>query len=323
MGEGGLAGGGRPGDHHEAHLPPGGDPGGDVPDLLLHHGLIAEYERRGLPLGDGVVQLRHVGHAQGLRALGGAVKLPEHLQGGLEVPQAAGILQGGQAEDEAVLKQLQPEAADVAGVRHHVAVEVVHEAVQLVHVHMGVHPEAEQLGLVHQPLPAEQLHGVVGVEGTLLNGQGGGGHLPHTGLHPVQQGLVQGKAPLGAEEQGAAEGVVHGQAVHVFRARHIVERLDHQEHRAALVGLDAGYVPGGDQAQGAVPVQRLVKLAQLAVPVHQQNVVGIPVLEVGGDAAEGGAAGVIVPHAVDRYRLFLHCSDFHGNASLSFCCALT
>ena len=170
VGEGGLAGGGRPGDHDEADLLPGGDLGGDVADLLLHHGLVGQDQGGGAALGDGGVELGHVGGVQRLKALVGAVELPEYLVGGPEVPQLIGIFLGGQAQDEAVLKQLQAKALDIAGIGRHVAVEVIHKAVQRVDVDMGVDPEAEQLGLVDEPLPLEQLDGVVNIDGMFSMG---------------------------------------------------------------------------------------------------------------------------------------------------------
>ena len=90
---------------------------------------------------------------------------------------------------------------------------------------MGVDAEAEEPGLVDHPGLKEQLHGVVGADGALLNGQGLGGQLPHPGLHPVQQGLVQSKIPPGQDEKGAAQGVFHRNALYIFLARHVVEGL--------------------------------------------------------------------------------------------------
>ena len=160
-----------------------------------------------------------------------------------------------------------------------------------------------------QALPLEELDGVVGGHGALLNGQRLGGQLPHPLLDPVQKGLVQGKVPLGADEQGAAEGVLHAHPLHLLPARHVVERLEHQEDRAALIGLDAGNVPGGDHFQGAVPVQGLVELAELPVPVHQQDITGKPLLEVRRHGAAGRPVGIGAFLALYRdlhHSLFVH-----------------
>ncbi len=138
-----------------------------------------------------------------------------------------GIFLGGEAEDKAVLVQLQAEAADIPGVRHHIAVEIVHEAVQVVDVDVGVDAEAEELGFVDLPVLPEQVDGVIGAEGPLLDGLSRGGQFPHAGLHPVQQGLVQGEIAPGQDEKGAAEGVFHRQALHVLPARHVVKGLEH------------------------------------------------------------------------------------------------
>ena len=270
---------------------------------------MGQNQRGDASLGDGGIQLGHVGGVQRLGAEGGLMQLPEYLDGGLELPQLVGVLLGGQAEDKAVFEQLQLKAADVARVGGHVAVEVVQKAVQRVDIDPGVDPEAEQIGLVDQPGLAEQLHGVVGGDRPLLDGKGLGGQLPHPLLHPVQEGLIQGKAAPGQTEQSAAEGVLHRDALHVFPARHIVEGLQHEKYRAALIGLDARLVLGGDHFQGAVPVQGFVQLTELAVPVDQQDVIGAAVLKISSHGAVGRPVGVgaLLPSHGDFYQLlFLH-----------------
>ena len=222
-----------------------------------------------------------------------------------------GVLLGGQAEDKAVFKELQSEAPDIAGIRGH----VVHKAVQGIDVDVGVDAEAEELGLVDQPGPAEQLHGVVGVDGLLLDGQRGGGQLPHPLLHPAQQGLVQGEISPGQEKEGAAEGVLHGDAFHILPARHVIEGLQHQEDGAALIGLDAGPVLGGDHFQRAVPIQNFVELAELPVTVDQQDVVRGPALKIRRNGAVGRSVRIGVFHAVhgdlDHFFLFHRMASFY------------
>ena len=255
------------------------------------------------------VQLRYIGGVQRLRAQGGLVELAKNLSGGPEVPQLIGIFLGGQAQDEAVFKQLQAKAFDIAGIGRHVAVEVIHKAVQRVDIDMGVDPETKKLGLVDHTGLAEQLHGVVGADGFLLDGQRLGGELPHPGLYPVQQSLVQCEAALGQDEEGAAEGVLHRQTLHMLAAHHIIEGLQHKKDGAALIGLDAGLVLGGDHLQRTVPVQNLVELAELSVAVDQQDIPGDPVLKVRGYGAVGRSAGVGVRLAVYsnvQHSLFVH-----------------
>ena len=174
---------------------------------------------------------------------------------------------------------------------------------------MGVDPKAKELGLVDQPGLPEEVDGVVRVEGFLLNGQGQIGQLPHPRLHLFQQGLIQGECALGQDEQSAAEGVFHGNALHVFPARHIVKGFQHQKDRAALIGLNSGLVLGGNHFQRAVPVQNLVELAELSVPVNQQDVAGKPILEIRRDGAVGCSVGVGVFRAVHgdrKHFLFFH-----------------
>ena len=316
MGEGGFAGGGGACNHDETDFLPGGDLRGDVADFLFHHGLVGQNQRRSVALGDGRIQFRHVGCVQGLRAKRGFVKLPENLFGGLEVSQPPGVLLGGQTQDKAVFKQFQAEAFDIAGIGHHVAVEIIHKAVQGIDVDVGIDPEAEELGLVNQSVLTENLHGVVRAEGLFFNGQGLGRQLPHTGFHPFQQGFVQGEIALGQDKKRAAEGVFHRNALHVFPARHVVKGFQHQKDRAALIGLDTGLIQGGDHPKGAVPVQDLVKLAKFSVPVDQQDIAGRPVLKVRRNGLIRGSAGIDVFLAVhsNLQQIFF----FHGMASFMY-----
>ena len=151
---------------------------------------------------------------------------------------------------------------------------------------------------MYHPGPEEQLHSVIGANGALFDGQRLGGQLPHTGLHPVQQSLIQRKLTPSQDKEGAAEGVFHRNPIHVFLARHIVKRFQHQQNRAALIGLDTGLVLGCDHFQRTVPVQKLVKLTQLPIPVDQQDIAGIAVLEVCHDSPVGRPAGIGVRLAV-------------------------
>ena len=92
-------------------------------------------------------------------------------------------------------------------------------------------------------------------------------------------------------------------------AHHVAERLQHQEHRTALISLDAGLVLGGDHLQGTVPVHRLVELAELAAPVDQQDVAGIAVLDLCRNGPVGRAAGIGALHTVyhnRRHSLLFH-----------------
>ena len=127
-------------------------------------------------------------------------ELLKDFLGGEERPQLLRVFLGRQAQDKAVFKQLQGEAPDIAGIRRHIAVKIVHKAVQGVDVDPGVNPEAEKPGLVVLARLAEQFHGVVGADGLLLNGQRLVGQLPHPGLHSVQKGPIQGKIALSQNE---------------------------------------------------------------------------------------------------------------------------
>jgi hypothetical protein len=127
VGEGGLSRGGGTGDHHKAHIPPFGDLLGDVSDLLLHQGLLGQDHLGGAPLGDPLIHLRHVGDVERLRTEGGVVEGLEDLDGGRERPEAAGVPQVGQPQDEAVLEDLEGEPLQIAGVRDHIAVKIVGE----------------------------------------------------------------------------------------------------------------------------------------------------------------------------------------------------
>ena len=109
-------------------------------------------------------------------------------------------------------------------------------------------------------------------------------------------------AAPGQNKQGTAEGILHRQALHPLRPHYVMERLEHQKYCAALIGLDAGLILGGDHPQGAVPVQGLVELTELSVPVDQQDVAGEPVLKVRRDDAVGRCVGVGVRLAVHSDR---------------------
>ena len=161
--------------------------------------------------------------------------------------------------------------------------------------------------------PLEELHGVFGAEGLLFNGNCRGGQFPHPCLHPIQQGLVQGEAAPGQDEEGAAQRVFHADVFHLLTAHDIIERLQHQQEGAALVGLETGLVLGGNHFQGTVPVQSLVELAELAVPVDQKDVIERAVLKVRGNGAVRGSAGIGVRCAVhsNSQNFFL----VHGMAS--------
>ena len=146
-----------------------------------------------------------------------------------------------------------------------------------------------------------------------MGGQGQGGQLPHPHLHPVQQGLVQNEIALDPDKQGAAEGVGHADAFHVLPAGYVIKRFEHEEDRAALIGLDAGYVLGGNHVQRAVPVQGLVELTELAVPVDQQDIMGKPLLKIRRDGAVGRPLGIGIFHAV--YHDLCHFLFYHMVAS--------
>ena len=202
--EGGLARGGWSGDHHKAHIPAVRDLLGDVADLLFHQGLLAQDHLGGQSGGDHVVDLPHVVDVQGRRAPGHVVHGMKYFDGGLERPQVLRVTLAGQTEDKAVLKRLQGEALHIARVGGHVAVEIVSEVPHAVQIHPGAHAIAQQPGLVlHAHIP-QPLYPVVGADrllddGRLLRRQG-----PHPGLHPLQQGFVQGKVPRRPQEQGVA-----------------------------------------------------------------------------------------------------------------------
>ena len=159
----------------------------------------------------------------------------------------------------------------------------------------------------------EELNGVVGVDGPLFDGHCRRGQFPHPRFHPCKQRLIQGKITPGQNEEGAAEGVFHGDALHILPAYHVVEGLQHQKDCASLIGLNTGLVLSGDHFQRTVPVQGLVELAELSVSVYQQDIPGIPVLKVRRDSAVGRPAGIGVICAVhsDLY----HSLFFHGMAS--------
>ena len=293
VGEGGLSRGGGTGDHHKAHIPPFGDLLGNVADLLLHQGLLGEDHLGGVPLGDALVHLRHIGDVERLRTEGGVVEGLEDLDGGRERPEAAGVPQVGQPQDEAVLEDLEGEPLQIAGVRDHVPVKIVGKILQGVDVDPGTDPKAEQLRLVQHPAAAEELHRVLGAEGAFPNGDRLADQLAHPLLHPVQQGLIQNEISLGSDEQGAADGILHRDALDALRPHRVIKSGEHQKDYAALIGLASRPVHRGDHAQGAVPVQGLVQLTQLSIPVHQEDVAGIAVLRISGDGLIGGAQGVV------------------------------
>ena len=180
------------------------------------------------------------------------------LNGGRERPKAAGVPQVGQPQDEAVLEDLEGEPLQIAGIRDHIAVKIVRKILQGVDIDPGADPEAEQLRLVQHPAAAEQFYRVLGAEGAFSDGGRLADQLVHPLLHPVQQGLVQGKVPLGPDEQGAADGVIYREALDVLCPHCVVKGGEHQKDHTALIGLASRPVRCSDHAQGAVPVQGLV-----------------------------------------------------------------
>ena len=315
VGEGGLAGGRGPGDHYKADVLPAGDLLGNVADPLFHQGLVGQDHLGGLAAGYDVVHLGYVGDVHGGGAVLGVVHGPEDLHGWSEGSHLLRVFQGGQAENEAVLKGLQGEPAEVAGVRHHVAIEIVGEAVQSVEVHPGADAVVQEPGLVLHAVGLQESHGLLNVHGPLFDGQG----LVHKSTHPLlylgQQVSVQGKAAVGLAEQGVAEGELHPDVFHIFPARHVVKSLEHQQNGTALIGLAARLVRAGDHGEGAVPLEGLVQLPELAVPVHQQDLVGIFRLKISGNGAVGGAVRVLVHPAVDGH--VHHLCSFHKGLLLS------
>ena len=312
VGKGGLSGGGGAGDHHKADVRAVCHGLRNVPDPLFHHGLAGQDHLRGGAVADGLVQVRHIGDVDGLGALVAVIQGAEHLQGGLEGEQLGGVGGVRQPEDQAAVKQLQLELPEVPGVGDHIAVEVVGEILQLIVVDPGVDPESQQLCLVRELLGLKQGDGVVSGDRVLPNGDGLGGKLPHVRLHPVQKRLVQAEGAAGQDEQGVAEGVLHGDALDAVPAQHIVKGLQHQENGASLIGLHAGPILDREQLQRAVPVQGLPQLAQLPVPVHQQDVAGVLPLKIFCDPLKGRAGGVGVPvlsHR-DEVGLFHRCISF-------------
>ena len=242
---------------------------------------------------------------QGRRAPGHVVHGVKYFDGGLERPQVLRVTLAGQTEDKAVLKRLQGKALHIARVGGHVAVEIVGEIPHAVQVHPGAHAITQQPGLVlHAHIP-QALHRVVGADrllddGRLLRRQG-----PHPGLHPLQQGFVQGKVPRRPQEQG----ILHPHPAHVIPAYNIVKGLQQQEQGGALIGLHPGPVRRRDHGQGAVPVQLFVQLTQLAVPVDQQNVVGIVPLHLVRDGLKGRSDGIVpsrLAHGHMKHLVTLH-----------------
>ena len=174
---------------------------------------------------------------------------------------------------------------------------------------MGVDAVAQEPGLIQHLRPLEHLHGVIGVDRLLLNGQRLGSYVPHTGFHTVQQRLAQGEAAPCPDEQGVADGILHGNSFYVFLARDIKEGFQHQEDRTALIGLHTWLFFRRDHLQRTVPVQRFVQLAELSVPVDQQNVVGKVLLKIGGDSPERCSEGIGVLSTV--HGDLDHGSAFH------------
>ena len=234
----------------------------------------------------------HVGDIHGRGAVLIVVHGLKDLSGGLEPAKLLRLLLGGQAEDKAVLKGLQREPFEIARVGHHIAVEVVGKAIQSIQVDPGADPVFQDPRLVLHTVGGEEGPGVLDVHRLLLDGQGLGGQLAHPLLHLGQQGGIQGKVTPCPAEQGIAQGELHPDVLHLVPAHRVVKGLQHQQDGAALIGLAAGLVRGGHHSQRAVPLDGLIQLPQLAVPVHQQDVVGMIPLHLVGHRLIGRARGV-------------------------------
>ena len=99
------------------------------------------------------------------------MELPEHLHGGPEVSQPVRSFLVRQPQDKTILKQFQAKALQIAGIRDHVAVEIVGKAIQRIDVDMGVDAVAEQAGFVQHMRLLKQLHGIVGADRAFLDRQ--------------------------------------------------------------------------------------------------------------------------------------------------------
>ena len=114
-----------------------------------------------------------------------------------------------------------------------------------------------------------------------------------------------------------ADGILHGDALHVFTARHIVEGFQHQEDRAALIGLHPRLILGCEHFEGAVPVQGLMQLTELSVPVDQQDVIRIIFLKIRGDHPVWRPEGVCMLRSIHGY--LHHFRVFHKIPLNSLC----
>ena len=298
VGEGGFARGGGTGDHHEADVLPPRDLLGNVTHSLFHQGFVGQNQLGGVAFSNHVIHLPYVGDIHGGGAILGVMHGLKHLHRGRELTHLLRFLQRRQAEDEAILKQLQSKPLKITGVRYHVAVEIVSEAVQSVKIDPGADAVFQEPGLILHAVFCQKGRGVFDIHRLLFNGQNLTDQLPHPVLDPVQQGVIQREAASGPAEQSIAQGKFHPDVLHLLPAYHVIKCLEHQENGTALIGLAARLVGGGDHGEGAVPLHGLLQLTELAVPVHQQDLVGIVLLKFRGDGAVSGSVGILVYRAV-------------------------
>ena len=309
VGEGGLAGGGGACNHHETDILPGGDLLCNVADPLFHQRLMGKDQLGGVAGGHNVVHLADVGDVHGGGTPLCVVHSPEHLHGRGERPHLLRVFQRRQPEDEAVLKRFQCKPLEIAGIRHHVAVEIVGKAVQRVEVHAGADAVFQDACLVLHAVGLQEGYGVLDVHGALFDGKRLLCQFSHSLFHFGQQTGIEVKRAPRPAEQGVAEGELCRDIPDVFPAHHVIKRLEHQQNGAALVSLMPRLVRAGDHGEGAVPLKGLVKLPELALPVYQQDLVGIFRLKIGGDGSVGGAVGVLAHRAVDGH--VYHLRSFH------------
>ena len=244
------------------------------------------------------------------------MELPEHLHGGPEISQPVRSFLVRQPQDKTILEQFQAEVLQVACIRNHVAVEIIGKTIQRIDVDMRIDAVAEQAGLIQHPRPLEHLHGIVGADGAFLNRQRLCRHLPHTSLHTLQKRRIQSKVPLCPDKQGVTDGVFDGKPLHIFRTGYVMESLQHQKSHTAFVRLHSRLFFCRDHFQRTIPVQGLVQLTELSIPVDQQNLIGMLPLKINSDLLIRSSKGICTFHPVhDHIQQLLF---FHDAASFSY-----
>ena len=184
-----------------------------------------------------------------------------------------GIILLGQHQHEAVIVQKQVKILDISRILYHIAIVVIFKTADAVDVDARYPAVAEQTFLVIHAVSVKQLNGVIRILAPLHDGDLLFHILVHPGLHAADQFLCQRKAAVGFNIIAFSEGKIHGNLLDLFHSHHIVKCLQHQEGSAPVVRLDSRLIPACVELQPAVKFHFFMKLPELSVYPHQQNVV--------------------------------------------------